>query len=605
MSILKNFVSRTKLLFRSVGYIYKVSPWIAGFRDILFITITFLSMLQIKIGGQLIDAIVPILKWDSFSLQRFFLTDGFRKLAWLAVLFMVIKSANSIRDYYWEKLRRLYFLYSRKEIFEKLESINQQEVEDPAFQKLMSFVPTYGLDTNLDVYNQFSDFTKGALTLILSIIVLFPVVGWSALLLIFIAFLEPLALLIGERKRKNFRFDQIEGVKYVNYLWSQAFRVVNFAELKVDDVMKYFKNHWIENNRTFYSKLVELYKHYFIDGAFFANFGQLLKYIYLVYLLSFSVAQKLSIGTFKAMFDYASKAYQSSFDTWRSLMMALDYLSYSEKFFELIDYPGFGDISVGDKLISKGTPSIKFLNLDFIYPDDVGKEDKKVIENVSLEIKPGEKVAFVGGDGSGKSTVVKTLCGLYEIKSGDYMIGEYSIRELARGELKGRISVMFQDFIRYNMTLRKNIALAADRKTLNKSRYQRAKDDAGVTEFMKTEGLNDHQMLGKLFKGGRDISPGYWQRIAIARMLYRNRDINIMDEPFTYIDGPSKLKIIDGVFEFLGKDKTLIYITRNTDLLERFDAIYYFVNGKVKESGTYKELVKKKGAFYKEMLANQ
>jgi ABC-type multidrug transport system fused ATPase/permease subunit len=148
-------------------------------------------------------------------------------------------------------------------------------------------------------------------------------------------------------------------------------------------------------------------------------------------------------------------------------------------------------------------------------------------------------VAFVGNSGSGKTSLVKILCGLFAITAGDYVVGGYSVRELARGELKNRVSVLFQDFVRYNFTLKRNIVLSRERKKVNQTLYEKAKKISEVDVFLEKENMSEEQVLGK-FLGTRELSPGHWQRLAIARMIYRNRDIMIMDEPFTFIDGPSR-----------------------------------------------------------------
>src|SRR5690606_32640506 len=120
---------------------------------------------------------------------------------------------------------------------------------------------------------------------------------------------------------------------------------------------------------------------------------------------------------------------------------------------------------------------------------------------------------------------------------------------------------------------KENITLSGEKKSINLDLYNKVKEISGVDQFMKKEKLLDEQKLGKYFTDGIEISPGYWQRIAIARMLYRNRQIFIMDEPFTYIDGPSRVEIIDGVLDFIGEDRTLIYISQNTDHLKKFDKV--------------------------------
>ena len=162
------------------------------------------------------------------------------------------------------------------------------------------------------------------------------------------------------------------------------------------------------------------------------------------------------------------------------------------------------------------------------------------------------------------------------------MVGEYSIRELDRGELKSKISAVFQDFVNYNLSVRNNITLADEKARINKELYEEAKKVAGVDEMLKHEKVQDTQLLGKYCAKGIELSPGHWQRLSIARMLYRNRRIFIMDEPFTYIDGESKKKILKDVIEFIGSERTLIFITHDIGKLEKqFDRVYYLQDGEL------------------------
>jgi len=135
---------------------------------------------------------------------------------------------------------------------------------------------------------------------------------------------------------------------------------------------------------------------------------------------------------------------------------------------------------------------------------------------------------------------------------------------------------------------------------VNTDLYNKVTEIAGVNKFKKIIHADDNSILGKTFSSGRDLSPGYWQRLAIARMLYRNKRIFIMDEPFTYIDDVSADKILSEIYSFLGEEKSLIYITRSIKFLEKFDKVYYFENGRIIESGTWKELMKLKGRLYEE-----
>ena len=195
--------------------------------------------------------------------------------------------------------------------------------------------------------------------------------------------------------------------------------------------------------------------------------------------------------------------------------------------------------------------------------------------------------------------MVKILTGLYQIQTGDYLVDGISVRELDRGELKKKISVTFQDFINYNFSVKENVVISGERKNVDKALYDNVSKVSQITDFLKKEKIGDTHILGKTFPGGKELSPGYWQRLAISRMLYRNRKIFVMDESFTFIDSESKEIILNNIMDFIGPERTLIYITRSVEDLDLFDKIYFFENGKVVESGNYKELMKNKKKFFK------
>jgi ABC-type multidrug transport system fused ATPase/permease subunit len=274
-------------------------------------------------------------------------------------------------------------------------------------------------------------------------------------------------------------------------------------------------------------------------------------------------------------------------------------LEYIDEYFKLVDYKGFGDYKHGDIKLKEGTPSLEFRNLTFAYPDD---PETKILKSINIKIEPGERVAFFGGDGSGKTTTVKILTGLYRVQEDQYLIDGYGIQDLDRKQLKQKLSVMFQDFIHYHFSLIENVVISGQRKNVNKDLYKEVIKVAGVKDFKKEINLKDKSVLGKTFPSGKELSPGYWQRLSIARTLYRNKNIFIMDEPFTFIDDISARDILGGIFDFLGDDKSMIYITRSVSLLKNFDRIYYFDKGRVVEFGSWDELMKKKGKLYTEIM---
>jgi ABC-type bacteriocin/lantibiotic exporter with double-glycine peptidase domain len=325
---------------------------------------------------------------------------------------------------------------------------------------------------------------------------------------------------------------------------------------------------------------LERMKHYYIDTSLFAVTGRIMMTGYVIYALSVAVAKRLTIGHFKAMYDYAVAAYESSFSFLNSMFQISNYLEYSKKYFDYVEFKGFGDREHGNKRLRKGTPLLEFKDLDFAYPGD----SKKVLENINLRIEPGEKVAIVGSDGAGKSSLIRIFCGLYRIDAGDYQIGGYSIRELDRGQLKKKISAVFQDYVNYNFSVKRNITLAGEKERVDEKLYKKVIKITGVDKFLRAEKITDQQVLGKYFAHGREVSPGYWQRLAIARMLYRNRSIFIMDEAFLYIDGSSRKKMMRDIMDFIGPERTLIYITQDRNNLKKFGRVLILAEGQISES---------------------
>lgn len=174
--------------------------------------------------------------------------------------------------------------------------------------------------------------------------------------------------------------------------------------------------------------------------------------------------------------------------------------------------------------------SIEFRNVSFRYPNT----EENAISNVSFKLHQGEKLAIVGRNGSGKSTIVKLLTHLYSDFEGEILINGHSIHELDKDIFREKIGVVFQDFVHYEMAVRDNIGFGHVASRENDEAIWTAIDKAGITDLIV--GLPDkmNTLLGKWFEDGQQLSGGQWQRIAIARAFMRNADIYVLDEPSSF-----------------------------------------------------------------------
>lgn len=565
-----------KNLWRTVKFIYTENPKAAITAEGCYFLQTVLELYTIGIGGKLIDSVELALRnWDTFTIRRFFFSDIFWFLALSVLSWIGVHTLQQIRGHSYDIIERRFNRKSELAINQKIANENLEEVEDPRFQHLLDFVLRNARWHLHEGYENIFRIVRHTVKIIGILIILYNYVGLYTIIPILVAIAEPWSGYIGNKKIEKYLDKTTKRVRLIEYIQSVLRDVLVFAEIKVMGVYEYL----YEMINTYGGKQddggLAKAKHNLVVQTMFATLGQVFMHIYTVFLVAMAVILKFTIGQFKMMYDYAFTLYHSSYTFLFRFFELLNHMLYINKFFEFIDYEGFGDHSYGMQKLGKGTPKLQFDNLDFQYPG----EKEKALENINFTIKPGEKVLFLGSSGSGKTSLLKLLCGLYKITAGDYVIGTYSIRELARSELKQKISLMTQDFIRYNFSVKDNIVVTSEK--INKTRYEEIKKICMINEFLEDEGIDDNQILGKQFGKGRNVSPDYWQRIAFARMLYRKAQIYIADEPFTYIASGLYKALLKQVIDFLGSDKTLIIIEQQGENLDLFDRVYRLKKGKL------------------------
>lgn len=560
--------------------VYKTSPLYAILRDIIFLLKVFTDIYLIFVGGEFIDATAKVLmNYNTFKFSQYFITDSFYFLTIIVILWLVSLSLARLHTFFGEKLSREVTLVMQGEYFEKISKENLEDVETKEFRDLLTFVQSYSFSSIITAYDLFGYTLKDVASIVLSLAFLISKVGLSPFILILIAIPEPIAGYLNRVKIKKYQNNALEKMKWFDYVTNLMTRIQFFPEMRVDGTFKELKKDYNDGTKEYKKGMIEKIKHLTIDTTFFSVLGNVGVGAYAIFILAKSIVLRYSIGTFKALFDYVNTAYTSASDAINRISKIINELDYAEHYFEFISFPGFGEMKHGEKKLKKGVPEINLKELSFTYP----KDDKKVINKLNLNIPAKNKVMVIGKDGSGKSTFVKLLCGLYRISQGDIEIGGYSIKELKRGELKEKISIIFQDFVNYNLPLSKNITLSNDRDNINHELYKTAKDIAGIDKMMKIFNVSEDQMLGKYTSDGTEISPGFWQRLAIARVIYRNKEVIILDEPFTFIDSSDASIILKKILAF-AKDKTVIYISRDEEYTDMFDKVYRLENKKLVEN---------------------
>lgn len=236
---------------------------------------------------------------------------------------------------------------------------------------------------------------------------------------------------------------------------------------------------------------------------------------------------------------------------------------------------------------------IVFEDVSFQYRNST----RKAIDRVNLTIAPGEIIALVGENGSGKTTLAKLLCRLYDATDGSITIDGISLQEFSRTDLHRQIGAIFQDYTRYQLTVADNIWMGNIEQPLTPDRIAQAARQAGADATIEHLPQGYDTLLGKWFKGGKELSGGQWQRIALARAFLReDAQLLVLDEPTSAMDANAEEEVFKRFRNLIG-DRSALLITHRLATVKMADRIYVMHQGKIIESGTHDRLMALGGTY--------
>ncbi|MBZ5641178.1 MAG: ABC transporter ATP-binding protein/permease [Acidobacteriia bacterium] len=241
----------------------------------------------------------------------------------------------------------------------------------------------------------------------------------------------------------------------------------------------------------------------------------------------------------------------------------------------------------------------EFKNVSFAYPG----RSRQVLENVNFHLEPGERIALVGANGQGKTTIVKLLTRLYDATGGQILLDGNDLRDYDLESLWKEIAVIFQDFMRYDMTASENIAAGRIEEKENSFRVRAAAMKSNAEEVVRKLPKRYEQMLGCRFSGGVDLSGGEWQKLALARAYLRDAQLLILDEPTAALDAKSEHEVFERFAE-LTEGKMSVLISHRFSTVRMADRILVLKNGTIAEQGPHCQLVNS-GGCYAEMFELQ
>ncbi len=517
---------------------------------------------------------------------------------WLFVLFGVeainiaLRSINSLLDR--RSLQKLE-LYTSSLFFNKLYELNQEQFDDEVFNTKLSRAQD-GMNRLGRVVRELSWSLSSLVRVVgalVAIIVVAPLVG----LLIVLAII-PVAYLRVRQNRLNEKvYVDVEPIERVAYRTQWMLMETKFMpEIRMINGFKKLLKVW----KTNMSKAQDMYfavdkkiaKFDFVTDAAQPAISLLAN----LYFLRLLVMGSLGLDKFlflRGILEQASSSalsLASSFDTLHELSINIDNVQ------EVLQTPPVipnGSVKISAPL------TIEFRDVDFIYPSS----PEKVLDGISFQIVPGSKLALVGENGAGKSTIIKLILRQYLPSSGQILVNGHDMKDIDHESYYQVLSNLSQDFQLINhLTIADNLTIGLDRK-VSKSEIRKVTDMVGATGFIEKFKHGFDQRLDPSFKDGTSTSGGQFQRIGIARALLRNADVMILDEPTSAIDAKAEFTIFNNIYEHHGSKTTLI-VSHRFSTVRKADMIMVVDAGKVIEYGSHAELMKYKG-LYEEMFSLQ
>ena len=495
-------------------------------------------------------------------------------------------------DYIYSKIKKNINYSLQKKLYEKLINISFNNYENNEFYNKIKLAGEAINRNGIDVLKYIVEILKNIISIMTLISLLFTINKILPVALLGSTIPGIVILFISKSLRYKIYKNYSEDMRKYSFLSSLFMNKPYLKEMIIFRFDRYALEKW--------SKLFKSVMKKDLKSDLFEGIGRFIgifilesiSTIFSIFLI-YQIANKgISIGDFVSL-TTAIVTVQSSIAMIGSNLGGIFEINlYNKAFLEILNYEVGNNEQNGIEI--KEIEKIEFRNVSFNYDNC----EKYVLNNINLIINKGDKIALVGENGSGKSTIVNLILGLYDNYDGKILINDIDIEEINKTSYIKNISVILQDFNKYSLSLRENIGV---------SNVNEINDDNKVVENIKNIGLYNklrtfntglETYLTKQYKDGEELSGGEWQKIAIGRGIFKNSNIVILDEPTSALDPLSELEVFK-LFEDLSNNKTTITISHRLGITRYSNKIIVMEKGKIIEIGTHKELINLGEKYFK------
>ncbi|GAA4745731.1 ABC transporter ATP-binding protein [Flavisolibacter ginsenosidimutans] len=567
--------------------VWQTNPSLTVLNAVLRIFRSAIPVAVLYVGKLIVDYVVQIS--HGAGVDHKYLWELVAAEAGLAILSDALGRATTLID---SLLGDLFSNYTSVKIMEHAAMLDLEQFEDTTFYDKLERARQQTIGRTIllsQVLSQVQDLiTMGFLTAGLAVFN-----PWLLLLL----FVAVLPSFIGESyfNDKNYSLSrrqtpQRRELDYIRYIGASD---ETAKEVKIFSLSGFLIDRFRQLSDKFYTDNKQLAIRRSLWGTLFSLLGTMGYYGAYAYIISKTIQGVISIGSLTFL--------AGSFRQLRGLLDGVlsRFTAVSQGAIYLKDFFDFFEIKPQIKPAPNARPfpkkieeGFRFENVGFKY----AHSDKWANRHLNFTLKAGEKLALVGENGAGKTTLVKLLARLYDPTEGRILLDGYDLREYDLRDVRKAVGIIFQDYIRYQMTVAQNIAVGNIDEKENRERIEDAsKKSLADLLVQRLEGKYD-QALGKRFNQGVELSGGEWQKIALARAYMKDTQLLILDEPTSALDARAEYEVFQR-FADLTKGKTAVLISHRFSTVRMADRILVLDKGELLEEGSHRELINKAGRY--------
>lgn len=518
--------------------------------------------------------------------------DDFTKILRLLLLYIGLNILNSLLSwwysYYSAQFNMKFSQYVNIKMLNKAANLQVCDFENTSTYDIINRAQTQNGNSILNYISENFLVIKAFVTIGSTCLVLIKFKWWVIILILLIPIIRCIVTIIIDKKWYVIRKERTSKERkkwYINYLMMMGIAV---KEIKLFAVSQYL----IEKYKTITENIIDQdlriqkkisIAEFVLDICDWTITGFL--YVYVVFQ---GFVGLFMIGDVTTCINGIDKIKSSADSVFSGIENMTEQSLYIDFLFQYLEIP----IKIkSEKIKITHIEKIELVNVSYKYD-----ENNYALKNINMVLNKDSHIALIGANGSGKTTLIKVIMGLYDDYEGEIFINDINMREIDVEEYQKKVSCIFQDYVKYEMSIRENIGLGNVQNIFNekvlREQIERVHLENRISE---TDSLDLN--LGNWF-GGIELSGGEWQRIAIARMLMKNAELFILDEPDASLDALKQKEMIK-IYEQEMKGNISIYISHKVDYVNLIsNCIYVLANGEIVEVGDSEQLFDRKGIYY-------